>query len=503
MPRIDWSCTTKRLLKHLDDNLDEYAAGGQRRSKAYQNAAEALPLDPMTGCKYTTSQVRDRLHKLKHFSKTQTSDLEEFYRTGSSYLEWQEKWNKEVPSPPRSRRAGIKLARLPTCPPMLEEDYFTPNGTMSSTIASPDSLCLQSDVIEPRNKTRHKAVAEASPQVLAQAACETQMTGSISTTATNNVDNSRAGNAEPFFDTSAPSTYVLGDPDVVSSMSDIQCSINSAAYSYFQFADIDHGPEPDYLYIEERYPDLRDLFKKVFGIRTDQLLGSHLGRLQCLGVKNIHCFQALIGCAVLEWVFLSSFPDSYTGNHPKLQIREETSARHDRQKRFRHAALGADHNLDQSQELYEQDIRGRAAILAYRMANALKPLVLPHDDKDGTYYFVNAGYPEESYEEWEKALKDVFEKSLVLKSKLKMKRGSHRFFWPTPTAGNQWDFDPTRMKVELPHQIDVRQPRKILMTLMPGIKFTRSVVGDCTGAGLDGERLSVHILPKALVVLRP
>jgi len=172
------------------------------------------------------------------------------------------------------------------------------------------------------------------------------------------------------------------------------------------------------------------------------------------------------------------------------------------QESFRNAALEATHNPTQNKESHGQEVRRKAAILAYRMANALKPLVLPYDDKDGTYYFVNAGYPEETYEEWEKALKDVFEKSLGLKSELSMKRGSHRFFWPTPTAGNQLDFDPTRMKVELPHQIDMRQPRKILITLMPGIEFTRSVVGDCDEPGADSERLSIRILPKALVVLR-
>ncbi len=323
MPRISWDCTTKYLLKHLDDNLEEYAAGSKRRSKAYQNAAKALPLDPITGRKYTTSQVRDRLIGLKHFSRTQPPDLEEFYRTGSSYLEWQAKWNKELPSPSKTRRAGSKSARLPTCPPMPEANHFPPNGIMRSTIASPEASCQQSDSIEPRNTTTHGFVAEAFPQLIAQAAREARVTGTIDSLATNHADNSGNGIPEFSFDTSPPNIHVLGDPDVVSSMSDIQRSINNAAYSYFKLADIDHRPEPDYLYIEERYSDLRDLFKKVFRIRTDQLLGSHLGRMQCSGVKNIHCFQALIACGVLEWVFQSTFPDSCAGNRPKLQTREE------------------------------------------------------------------------------------------------------------------------------------------------------------------------------------
>ncbi len=472
---------TGELLRRLHESRDKLAAGGLQREKVYNDVATALPPGRPDGPKYTSQQIAS---KLSHVCE---SGLEKFYQQGVGCIPWRPSWGEDPFSKSRNTVCNTTSDELSSSPTSVaREPLKTSNRAKSVQVQS----CGKGS----KKKRRRRNSSVVDTLLKESRHSKTRSQGSTL----------RAPSA-PAFQVVKPELDVLRDEGISHMMSTIDNVIKDAAVSFIEMRALTELLEPDFIYIEKRYPDYTKLAKAAFNIGDGDRLTFNLP----VRISDLDFCRALIACAVLEWVFRTDFPEVVSQTYPRmddaiLQLckcsithRIDTLALHNSsyfaggQKTLDTVHSMVSHAIVHDPTFEEEEISPKTSELALQMAKILQPLVT-HDENAGTWHPATANCPPKAWED----LHRVFRESLRFKAKLSLDQGQYRFFWPVPGA----EFEVVRMTHFQP---DVGQQSTVLAGLMPGIERILDSEGqeNTLGAGAKGKPI-IRILSKARVVVK-
>ena len=273
--------------------------------KACEKIASLLPFDPRTGQRYSPSEVRKKLAYLKNAKGEGKFSWDDIAREGRRCLTWKPTKGPQIINSPDSEVGdSIVLSNIGGETTQLIDKtsgQFDGPTPASQDIRSRENRPVANDP-ETKEKVRTEALLEGQQVQAALAKI--------------------FGDCDWRYVRLPASSNTILDTDIMKMMSRILSKMNIAVASISDAVDFNNLACPQWDAIQVRYPETSILLHDILGLSEKGSLSHSLAMLGLGELSFTDIIKALIGRAIHNWVFQSSFPTSLTSPDKSVAILE-------------------------------------------------------------------------------------------------------------------------------------------------------------------------------------